>query len=120
MAFWNVAGLEKMDQDGINFMKQHEIIALEETWMGQKNEKKIQKVFKEYEFKHATAEKDKKKGRAREGILLAVRRGCGMKLIECKIHTKELISAVIEVQGKRILVCAVYMRDCRKENYEII
>lgn len=75
--FWNVAGTRNLRKEDWNFIRSHEIIGLAETWE-EEGRDISRKELKEYDIKQKFAKKDKKKGRARGGLLLTVKKASGL------------------------------------------
>ena len=75
ICFWNVAGLQNKDIDFWNYVGTMDVLAMTETWIDEKSgEKFYSKLPKEFKWEWEAAIKEKKKGRAKGGILIGVRK----------------------------------------------
>jgi hypothetical protein len=117
--FWNVAGVKSLKEEDWKFLKEHEIIGLTETWE-EEGKASSQKHLADYEVKYKYAEREKKKGRARGGILLAFKKSKDRKIEWEKEETKEAIAARWEANGEKWLWGINYMRRTKEENYEVM
>ena len=78
--FWNVAGTAKMKAENWGYVRKFDIIGLAETREEKYRGRKAEVYLKEYVVKQKFAVREKKKGRAKGGILLAIRKGMGDKV----------------------------------------
>ena len=78
--FWNIAGITEEKEDIWKYLKNFEVIGLTETWMSDNQETRVQKILKEYKVKIVKAWREKKKGRLKGGILLAVKKQAVKKI----------------------------------------
>jgi len=75
IAFWNVAGLRNKDRDFWEGLKEWDVMFLMETWMDEKGWKKVKgELPKGFNWKVQWAKKRNKKGRAKGGMLMGVRK----------------------------------------------
>jgi len=77
---WNVAGLRRKGIDFWDFICEHDLICLEETWLERKGWEDM-KVWlpRSHEWVEKEARKKKKKGRAKGGMLIGKRKGWGIE-----------------------------------------
>lgn len=75
MIFWNVAGLKNKDRDVWNFIEAGDFVSISETWVEEQNIDFIKsKLTKKMEWKFVAAVREKKRGRARGGFLIGVKK----------------------------------------------
>ena len=74
MIAWNVAGLCNKDSKFWKEINKHDIIGLTETWM-ERTSKKVEECWsKDHKWTMIKAEREAKKGRAKGGILIGIRK----------------------------------------------
>ena len=118
--FWNVAGTAKMKAEDWDYVRKFDIIGLAETWEEKDRGRKAEVYLKEYVVKHKCAVREKKKGRAKGGILLAIRKGVGEEVKWEERTTNEALVARWKKDGKTWLWGVTYMRHSRRENYKVM
>lgn len=75
MIFWNVAGLRNKDRDVWDFLEEGDFISLTETWVEQKNIKYMEgRLSKQFTWKFVAATRENKKGRAKGGFVIGVKK----------------------------------------------
>lgn len=73
--YWNIAGMKKKGREFWNHIERFDVIGLCETWMEEREwEKTRSKLPSEFIWKCQYAERDKRRGRAKGGIVTGVRR----------------------------------------------
>lgn len=73
--FWNVAGLEKKDEDFWKGLKGWNVVVLVETWVDGKGwERMREKLPRELKWEVQLAKKEGKRGRPKGGMLMGIRR----------------------------------------------
>lgn len=113
--FWNVAGTGNLREDDWKYIRTHEIIALTETWE-EVGKEICRKKLIGYEIKEKLARREKKKRRAKGGILLAIKKDCGLEVEWEEEETNEAIWARWERDGEKWTWGINYMRQTKKEN----
>ncbi|XP_018393041.1 PREDICTED: uncharacterized protein LOC108772084, partial [Cyphomyrmex costatus] len=116
--FWNVAGLKNKETDFWEFLGNFEIIGLLETWIDEKEWGKLkEKMPKEWRWKCQPADRDKRRGRAKGGIITGIRK-------EIEENKEELESREgiqerkIILNGEKWRVVTIYNREGRKKGLE--
>lgn len=75
VTFWNVAGLGNKDKDFWEGLREWEVMVLMETWVEEKDWKKIKRRLPSgYEWGVQWAGRRNKKGRARGGMVMGIRK----------------------------------------------
>lgn len=122
MIFWNVAGVKGKEEDFWNFIKEFEVVGLPETWLEEKEEATVRRKLEgEFEVEMMAASRKTGKGRPKGGIILAIKKGIYEEEINArKWKGREFIGKEVKRQGGRMYVGATYMRECRKENREMM
>jgi len=76
IGFWNVAGVKGKDEGFGEKIREWDMIGMMETWIEECDREKWEgKVPKEYKWMIQGTKKEGKKGRAKGGIWLGIRRG---------------------------------------------
>lgn len=74
LCIWNSAGVINKDKDTWEYLKSFDIIGLVETWVEEKDWKKMEKRLpKGYKWKCCYAKRESKRGRAKGGIITGVK-----------------------------------------------
>ena len=90
-----------------------DIIAISETWLQEKDEDKIKNMLVgEYKWKCIAAKKTEKKGRAKGGIIIGVRKELIPKIEEIS----ESIMIKINIEGNDWLILCVYLNEKKVKN----
>lgn len=105
--FWNVAGIKKKKREFWNYLERFDVIGLCETWLEEKKWVKMEKLLpNSSNWCSQHAERDKKKGRAKEGIIMGVRKGLGEIEIESNVNGMQ--ERRLRVEGKIWRILTVY------------
>lgn len=76
IAFWNVAKLENKNVDFSKGLKKWDVVLMMETWLEDKGWERIRrKLPKEFVWSMQPAVRINKKGMAREGLVMGIRKG---------------------------------------------
>ena len=120
--FWNVAGLKKMSNEGWRHINKFDIITLTETWIEEGEEDLLTSRLKNFEVNWNQATREKKKSRAKGGILLGIRKDSKREIKEVRIEklNEEVSVMQMELEGRRTCLIATYMRRKRIQNWEEI
>uniref|UniRef100_T1JG70 Endonuclease/exonuclease/phosphatase domain-containing protein n=1 Tax=Strigamia maritima TaxID=126957 RepID=T1JG70_STRMM len=79
MLSWNVTGIWNKGSTFLNYLEDFDMIILMETWLESKDEERIgRKLSGDFEWRFLAARREKKKGRARGGHLVRIRKDVGM------------------------------------------
>ncbi|KAK1123249.1 hypothetical protein K0M31_008879 [Melipona bicolor] len=86
LLFWNVAGLERKDKDFWNCVKKYDFIEMTEIWVDYRGWERLKGKFREgFAWNCQTTKKEKKKERARGGIITGIKQGWEGRLVIVKI-----------------------------------
>lgn len=101
MVFWNTAGIKKKEREFWNYIEEFNIVGMSETWMEKKDWEKIKGNLPEmFNWKCQYAIKEKKKGRAKGGIVTGVKKG----IEEISLENANIVNGVQErrlrIRGK--------------------
>lgn len=80
MLFWNIADINNKDKEFWEYVNDFDFISLSETWLEQEGWIKLKNKLPDshiWECKYA--KKIKKKGKAKEGFIIGIRKGWGEK-----------------------------------------
>ena len=118
MLFWNVAKVKLLSQDTWKCIRKFDIVELMETWTEDKDEKLINTQLERYKTSMRPATKEKRRGRAKEGMIMAVRKE--IRSISCETACKEIIGERLEIEGQEVLVMTTYKREEKAQNWKEI
>lgn len=92
ICLWNIAGVTNKDEDTWRYLEGFDIVGLVETWMEKEKWRKIEdKMNKKFIWKSVAADREEKRGRARGGMLIAIRKEMeGIKVREISKRTVEI------------------------------
>jgi exonuclease III len=76
IVFWNVAGIKNKENEFWKYLGEFDVVGMVETWVEEKGWEKLKKRMpREFERKCQYAERESKKGRAKGGIIMGVKKG---------------------------------------------
>ncbi|KAH0820296.1 hypothetical protein GEV33_002495 [Tenebrio molitor] len=76
IVFWNVAGIKNKENEFWKYLGEFDVVGLVETWVEEKGWERLEKRMpREFEWKCQYAERESKKGRAKGGIIMGVKKG---------------------------------------------
>ena len=76
LLFWNVAGLERKERDFWKYVEKFDFVEMTETWVDQKGWERLKgKLPKGFDWNCQAAKREKKRGRARGGIITGIKEG---------------------------------------------
>lgn len=84
IGFWNIAGLDRQDENFWNYIKGYDYIGMSKTWLTERRWGEIEGKLPETHIwcsKHA--KKVKERGRAKGGLLIDMRKEWGEEEMEC-------------------------------------
>ena len=92
ICFWNIAGVTNKDEDTWRYLEGFDIVGLVETWMEEGRWKRVEdKLSKKFTWKCVPADREEKRGRARGGIVIAIKKRIdGVKVREISKRTVEI------------------------------
>ena len=118
--FWNVTGIRTMRNEDWKELSGKDIIGLTETWQKKGNDEWIGKNLKEFDIRTIQAKREHKKGRAKGGLMLAIRKGLKAEVEWLEGESKEVIGMKIRIRKERWLIALAYMREQRGKNWETL
>ena len=105
---WNVAGLNNKDEEFWEEVKKHESIGLTETWV-EKVSPKIEKKWGEgHEWTVVKARREARKGRAKGGIVVGVKKGWNAKI---EVRSSDIVEISLKMSNKKWVIYIVYLRE---------
>jgi exonuclease III len=76
IVFWNVAGIKNKENEFWKYLGEFDVVGLVETWVEEKGWERLERRMpREFEWKCQYAERESKKGRAKGGIIMCVKKG---------------------------------------------
>ncbi|EZA50989.1 hypothetical protein X777_10537 [Ooceraea biroi] len=102
VGFWNVAGVKGKDEGFWERIKEWDVIGLVETLLVEEEWGKIRnKVPMEFDWRVQMAKKEGKRGRAKEGIMMGVRKGLeGEKWKIGTVYIREKVEEMLKKIGR--------------------
>lgn len=83
LGFWNVAGLRNKDKDFWEDLKEWDVVILSEKWVDKGGWDKIKdRLPKGYTWEAQWASRDKRKGRAKGGMVIGVKKGVKVERVK--------------------------------------
>ena len=98
-------------------IKGFEVIGLTETWMSEKQKGRVEKLLKDYKIKTVKAWREKRRGRMKGGMLLAVKKKAvkEMEWMDGIENSKELVGVRIKSEKENVRIILTYMREEREQ-----
>ncbi|KYN00148.1 hypothetical protein ALC62_09082 [Cyphomyrmex costatus] len=110
MLFWNCAGIENKDSEFWKYVNSFDYISLCETWIEERGWNRLKNNLPgSHVWDCSFAKKEGKRGRAKGGFLIGIRKGWGIandKLI--KEEEVGIISTEVILKGKKRRIISVY------------
>jgi len=79
LLFWNVMGIGRQDMEFWNYIARKDYICLNETWLEEKGWSRIKKNLPDtHRWEYETAKRNKKKGRAKGGFIIEIKKDWGV------------------------------------------
>ncbi|XP_077272062.1 uncharacterized protein LOC143902767 [Temnothorax americanus] len=111
VGFWNIAGLKGKNEGFWKVVEEWDIITFLETWVEEKEWSKVKKIMPErYVWKCQPATREKKRGRARGGIITGVRKGLE---VEERIEREEegIVERIVRTKEGEWKIISVYVNN---------
>ena len=118
MVFWNIRGINGLDEEDWETLKKNDIINVSETWIDNEKDTRIAKRLQDYEVKEIKAKKENRKGRPKGEMVTAYRNNLQDKNIRTQKINEELLKVNVKIETEEFVIISVYIREKRKENYE--
>lgn len=107
ICFWNIAGLKNKCEETWEYMENFDIIGLTETWMGSEAWRKIQeKLPKKFKWLCTPAIREKAKGRAKGGIVVAISRN--IKEVKERTLSREAVEISFKHKNNKWRIVTLY------------
>lgn len=120
LMFWNIVEVYNKDTKFWKFIREHDYISLNETWLEEEGWKLIKnRLLKSHEWDCSFATKEKRKGKAKRRFIVGKRKGWGKtsKLINM---AEDLVVTEIEEREKTLVIISIYNRKEWKNTEERI
>lgn len=120
LIFWNIAGVKSKDKEVWRFLEKGDFISLCETWLEEKDCKSWEnKLSKKFVWKAIPARRGAKRGRAKGGFLIGIRKEweAGIRL-EIKEVEEGLVKTSIKGGKERLVIWSVYNSGNIQKFYE--
>ncbi|XP_066593195.1 uncharacterized protein [Prorops nasuta] len=111
IVFWNVAGVSKKDEDFSQRIGRWDVVCLVETWLEEKGWDDLRKKLpRGYEWWVQWAKRQEKKGRAKGGIVMGVKKGMNGKRKRKEEEEEEGIMEIeVKIGRKEWRIIGVYV-----------
>ncbi|XP_066582662.1 golgin subfamily A member 6-like protein 22 [Prorops nasuta] len=110
IAFWNVAGVTNKEEDFWNKVKEWDVVGMVETWVEEKGWKGIKgKLPRGYKWWMQKEWKEEKKGRAKGGIIIGVRKEMEGRIKGGEEDEEGIMEVEVRIKGERWRVVTVYV-----------
>jgi len=110
--FWNVAGLRNKDVEFWKGLKNWDVIVFSETWVEEKSWDKVRKSLpRGFVWKTQWATRKKKKGRAKGGMIMGIRKELRDRGEELKTEEEGLIEGSVRIGEEKWRIIGVYVKD---------
>lgn len=120
--FWNVAGVLNKDREFWKFLESMDMVNLTETWLDEKGWDRIKgQMNKNFEWKAVHAEKEKgiRKGRAKGGIIIGVKKEMIEKGKELNGEWRTgFVSNDLLIEGRKTKIITIYNQENIAEGIE--
>lgn len=113
-----MAGVGNLKGKEWDHVKKFDVIGLMETYVTEKREEEIRRKLEGYDIKIRNAVRVSKRGRAKGGMVMTIRKGITPEVKRLEGNNKT-IGAEIFLENEKWLFGTVYMREKRRENYDI-
>ena len=110
LIFWNIAGIREKDRDVWTYLEEGDFISLSETWIEEKSIGYYENIVsKKFNWRFFAARRDNKKGRAKGGFLIGVKKDWVDKNKIKSIEVEEgLIKTELVIGEEKINIWSVY------------
>jgi len=116
IGFWNVAGVKNKDEEFWGFLREWEVIILMETWLEKSGWGGIKgKLPKGYVWGAQWARRESKKGRAKGGMLLGIRKECIEKGRGIEMEEEGIMVGRVKMGEQRWRIVGVYASENIRE-----
>lgn len=117
--FWNVAGINQKEESFWEYIRTFDVVGMMETWVEEKDWSRTEKRLPEgFRWKSQAAVREKRKGRAKGGIITGVRQEIE-EVIEQNSDTPNFVKRNLKI-GQRIWkIATIYSTNMRNTKKEI-
>jgi hypothetical protein len=120
IVFWNVAGIKNKEIEFWKYLGEFDVVELVETWVEEKGWERLEKRMpREFEWKCQYAEKESKKGRAKGGIIMGVKKGLEEENGSGVKEERGFMERTVKRKQRKWRIVTIYSRSM-KETKRII
>jgi hypothetical protein len=120
IVFWNVAGIKNKENEFWKYLGEFDVVGLVETWVEEKGWERLEKRMpREFEWKCQYAERESKKGRAKGGIIMGVKKGLEEENGSGVKEERGFMERTVKRKQRKWRIVTVYSRSM-KETKRII
>jgi hypothetical protein len=120
IVFWNVAGIKNKENEFWKYLGEFDVVGLVETWVEEKGWERLEKRMpREFEWKCQYAERESKKGRAKGGIIMGVKKGLKEENGSGVKEERGFMERTVKRKQRKWSIVTIYSRSM-KETKRII
>ncbi|KAH0821274.1 hypothetical protein GEV33_001517 [Tenebrio molitor] len=120
IVFWNVAGIKNKENEFWKYLGEFDVVGLVETWVEEKGWERLEKRMpREFEWKCQYAERESKKGRAKGGIIMGVKKGLEEENGSGVKEERGFMERTVKRKQRKWRIVTIYSRSM-KETKRII
>jgi hypothetical protein len=120
IVFWNVAGIKNKEDEFWKYLEEFDVVGLVETWVEEKGWERLEsRMPREFEWKCQYAERESKKGRAKGGIIMGVKKGLEEENGSEAKEERGFMERTVKRKQRKWRIVTIYSRSM-KETKRII
>ncbi|KAH0810075.1 hypothetical protein GEV33_012716 [Tenebrio molitor] len=120
IVFWNVAEIKNKENEFWKYLGEFDVVGLVETWVEEKGWERLEKRMpREFEWKCQYAERESKKGRAKGGIIMGVKKGLEEENGSGVKEERGFMERTVKRKQRKWRIVTIYSRSM-KETKRII
>jgi hypothetical protein len=120
IVFWNVAGIKNKEDEFWKYLGEFDVVGLVETWVEAKGWERLERRMpREFVGKCQYAERESKKGRAKGGIIMGVKKGLEEENGSEAKEERGFMERTVKRKHRKWRIVTIYSRSM-KETKRII
>jgi exonuclease III len=120
IVFWNVAGIKTKEDEFWKYLGEFDVVGLVETWVEEKGWERLERRMpREFEWKCQYADRESKKGRAKGGIIMGVKKGLEEENGSDAKEERGFMERTVNRKQRKWRIVTIYSRSM-KETKRII
>jgi hypothetical protein len=120
IVFWNVAGIKNKEDEFWKYLGEFDVVGLVETWVEEKGWERLERRMpREFEWKCQYADRESKKRRAKDGIIMGVKKGLEEENGSEAKEERGFMERTVKRKQRKWRIVTIYSRSM-KETKRII